>query len=307
MDNLILAHKKAKRGKSNYTQVKLINKNPEYYLTQLQHQLINQTYQTSPYKHFTIQDKGKQRIISKLPYYPDRICQWAIMLQLEQMFINHYIYDTYASIPKKGIHLAQRRVNNALKDKENSLYCLHFDIHQYFPSIDHKILYDLLCLKIKDKQVLWILYEIINSVDKGLPIGNYLSQYLANYYLSFFDHYIKEQLKIKYYYRYMDDMIILHGDKDYLHTIKHEIFNCLSNDLKLSIKSNWQIYPSHTRGIDFVGYKMFGTHILLRKRIIKNIKRKVKNMKPESKASYHGWLYHCNSYNFRQKHLKECE
>ncbi len=307
MNNLALAHQKAKRGKSEYKQVQLINANPEYYLQNLQSQLINQTYTTSPYKHFKIEDKGKERIISKLPYYPDRICQWAIMLQLEQMFVNHYIYDTYASIPKRGIHLAQRRINKALKDKDNSLYCLHFDIHQYFPSINHDILYKLLCLKIKDKQVLWILHEVIYSVDKGLPIGNYLSQYLANYYLNFFDHYIKEQLKIKYYYRYMDDIVILHGSKIYLHQIKHKIFNYLHSQLNLTIKSNWQIYPAHIRGIDFVGYRMFGSHVLLRKRISKNIKRKIKNMNVKTKASYNGWLCHCNSYNFRQKYFKECE
>jgi len=222
-DNLLKAHHNARKGKGFYQEVKKFNSNEDYYIKQIQKMLIDKTYKTSDYTVFTIVDRGKEREIYKLPYFPDRVVQWAIMLQLEPIFLETFIYDSYAAIPNKGMHLASTRLSKWLKyDKENTLYCFKMDIKKFFPNINHDILKQLLRRKIKDEDVLVLLDEIIDSTEKGIPIGNYISQYFANFYLTYFDHWIKEELQIKYYMRYMDDLIILHSSKEHLHQIKQK-------------------------------------------------------------------------------------
>ena len=289
----------------------MVDSNPGKYLIPLQESLINKTYQTSEYSSFIKNDKGKEREIFRLPYYPDRICQWAIMLQIEDILINTFIHDTFASIPNRGIHKALKRVNKAMNDREGTQYCLKFDIKKYFPSINQDILKTLLRKKFKDEDLLWLLDEIIDSADEGIPIGNYLSQYLANFYLTYFDHWMKEDKKCKYYFRYMDDIVILHENKEYLHQLKKDIENYLDKNLNLRLKENWQAFPTYIRGIDFIGYRSFGDYALLRKSTAKNIKNKVKEIQlrelkkgdVNSIMSYMGWLEYCNSYNFKQKYL----
>jgi RNA-directed DNA polymerase len=137
-----------------------------------------------------------------------------------------------------------------------------------------------------------------------LPIGNYLSQYFANFYLTYFDHWLKEDLNIKYYFRYADDVVILSSDKNFLHSLFGEIQKYMNENLKLEIKRNYQVFPVESRGIDFVGYKHFHTHTLLRKSIKKRFARMLKhNPKRESIASYLGWTKHCNSKNLIKKLL----
>lgn len=311
IENLRLAHINARKGKSHYKEVKMVNENVDYYLYKIQEQLKNKTYKTSKYVHSIINDKGKERVISKLPYYPDRIVHWAIMLQIENTFIKNFIEDTYASLPNRGTHKVIKKIDRALKDKEKTKYTLKLDIKKFFPNIDKEILKSLLRKKFKDKDLLWLLDEIIDSSEKGLPIGNYISQYLSNFYLSYFDHWVKENLRIKHYYRYMDDIIILESDKFTLRLYKLHIDHYLKTKLKLKIKPNWQIFPTFVRGIDFLGYRLFGDYILLRKKISNSIKKKINRIKKDgvktndlnSIMSYMGWLEHCNAFNFSKKYM----
>ena len=186
-------------------------------------------------------------------------------------------------------------------------YCLKLDITKFYPSVDHTILKALLRKKIKDNDLLWLLDEIIDSAP-GLPIGNYLSQYLANYYLTFFDHWLKETMRVRYYFRYADDLVILAPDKQYLHDLLKQIKTYLESHLKLQVKQNWQVFPVQERGIDFVGYRFYHTHVLLRKSIKKNFARMLrKNPDPKSIASYNGWLKHCNSKRLLYKLLGRYE
>jgi len=138
--------------------------------------------------------------------------------------------------------------------------------------------------KFKDKDLLWLLDEIIDSAD-GVPIGNFLSQFFSNYYLTFFDHWIKEQKSIKHYFRYADDIVILSNNKEYLHELLSEIREYFTVNLKLTIKSNYQVFPVASRGIDFVGYVHFHTHTLLRKSIKKRFARALFKNKPKSSIS----------------------
>lgn len=299
--NLQEADRKAQSGKSNQYGVLLHNKNKEGNLLVLQDRLVSKTYRTSAYDIFTIHEP-KERIVYRLPYFPDRITHHAIMNVLEPIFVNTFIADTYSCIKKRGIHQLLSKLRFDLQDVNSTQYCLKFDIKKFYPSVDHDVLKALLRRKFKDSNLLWLLDEIIDSAP-GLPIGNYLSQYFANFFLSYFDHWIKEQKQVKYYYRYADDIVILDSDKAKLHELLAEIRNYL-HTLKLEIKGNHQVFPVDARGIDFVGYVFRHTHVLIRKRIKQNFARKLsRNPEHASKASYLGWLGHCNANHLTKKLL----
>ena len=199
MENLRLAHKNAQKGKGWYKEVKMVNANPDYYLKILQESLMNKTYNTSEYETFVKNDSGKERLIYKLPYFPDRICQWAILQVIEPMLLKNFIPDTFSAIPGKGIHAALHRVEDAIQnDVVGTQYCLKIDAKKFYPSINHDILKQKYRRLFKDKDLLWLLDEIIDSTpgDTGIPIGNYISQYSGNFYFSQFDHWIKENKHI---------------------------------------------------------------------------------------------------------------
>ncbi|MDB0602334.1 RNA-directed DNA polymerase [Tenacibaculum maritimum] len=302
IENLTEADKKAQKGKLKQYGVQVHNRNKQVNILELHNLLKDKTYKTSEYDIFKVYEP-KEREVYRLPYFPDRITHHAIMNVLEPIFVSTFTDDTYSCIKNRGIHSLLNKLKNALKSKEETTYCLKLDIKKFYPNIDHAILKMLLRKKFKDNNLLWLLDEIIDSA-KGLPIGNYLSQYFANFYLSYFDHWIKEELRIKYYFRYADDIVILHHSKQELHLTLHQIRNYLNTKLNLEVKGNYQIFPVESRGIDFVGYVFFHTHIKLRKRIKQNFARKLKNNpNTESKASYLGWLKHCNAKHLTKKLL----
>lgn len=301
IENLYEAERKARKGKAKQYGVRKFDLNKEGNLQDLHEVLKTDQYTTSRYTVFTITDP-KERQIYRLPYYPDRIVHHAIMNIVEPIFVSTFTYDTYSCIKGRGIHYAKKRLERALKDKSSTEYCLKLDIKKFYPSIDHDILKDLLKRKFKDKRLLNLMYEIIDSTD-GIPIGNYLSQYFANFYLSYFDHWLKEVLHVKYYFRYCDDLVILSSNKEELRQILEQIRIYLDVNLKLEVKSNWQIFPVAKRGIDFIGYKFYHTHTLLRKSIKKRFIRMIKYRDNwRSRTAYNGWLIHCNSVNLRRKY-----
>jgi len=302
MENLYLADARAQQGKSDQYGVMLHNINVELNLSKLQDLLISKTYKTSEYTTFKVFEP-KEREVFRLPYFPDRITHHAIMNVLEPVFMSCFTGNTYSCIKGKGIHAAASDVKKALRDVNGTIYCLKLDIKKFYPSVDHATLKGLLRRKFKDPDLLWLLDEIIDSAP-GLPIGNYLSQYFANFYLTYFDHWIKEEKRVRYYFRYADDLVVLSDDKSYLHNLLNEISAYLSTRLKLQVKGNWQVFPVGARGIDFVGYKFFHTHTLLRKSIKKRFARMIqRNPNPSSIASYWGWAKHCNSVNLLNKLL----
>ena len=314
MENLKEAFKNAKKGKSHYHEVKMVAKDPDFYLSKIQEMLINGTYETSKYETFIKNDKGKEREIYKLPFYPDRIIHWAIMLQIEPIFMKTFTTFTNASLKDRGIHRTLDQLDKMLLDKEGTKYCLKIDVEKFFPNINHDILKGLLRKKFKDKLLLKLLDEIIDSIDgeKGVPIGNYLSQYFANFYLAYFDHWLKETKKCKYVLRYMDDIVILHSDKNFLHQLRKDISVYLDKNLKLKLKDNWQVYPVDSRGIDFVGYKTFRKYKLLRKSTYKRMKTKCIKLEKKSLLSfsdfcsvnsYLGWIKWCNGHNLSKKYI----
>jgi len=304
IENIKLADSIARKGKTNQHGVILHDKNREKNIEFIYESLKNKTYKTSKYTTFTIFEP-KERLIFRLPYFPDRIVHHAVMNILEPIFLSVFTINTYSSIKKRGIHTAADNLKTALKDQENTKYCLKLDIKKFYPNIDHNILKKLIRKKFKDRNLLWLLDEIIDS-SCGLPIGNYLSQFFANFYLTYFDHWIKENKKVKYYFRYADDIVILSSNKPYLHELLFEIKNYMQINLNLTVKENYQIFPVDIRGIDFVGYVFRHTHVLLRKSIKQNFARMIiKNKNEKSIASYKGWSSHCNSKNLLKKLLNE--
>ena len=319
MDNLKLAHKNASKGKGWYKEVCMVDEDEEYYLSILQEQLIKQSYNTSDYVIFERTEGKKVREIYKLPYFPDRICQWALLQVIEPVLMKQLVRDTYSAIPGRGIHLALNRITTTLKeDRQGTQYCLKLDVKKYYPNINHDILKSIYRKIFKDEKLLWLIDEIIDSTsgNKGIPIGNYLSQWSGNLYLSPLDHWIKEVKGIKHYYRYMDDMVILHESKEYLHKLKDEIEEFLMGELDLELKHNWQVFPTAVRGIDFLGYRIFPDYILLRKSTVTRLKYKVREINKYLKTnermnynqwcslnSYNGWLLYCNSYRLQQKYI----
>jgi len=314
IDNILLAHKNAKRGKSWYSEVKMVDRDPYYYADQIHWMLREKTYRTSEYEIFERNDTGKVRTIYKLPYYPDRIVQWAILQVIEPVFLNNLIYDTYSALPGRGIHLGLRRLHEALKDREGTKYCLKFDVKKYYPSIPHSNLKVALRGKFKDPDLLWLLDEIVDSIEgeKGIPIGNYTSQYFANFYLSKYDHWMKEKKKARYYFRYMDDIVVLHKSKKFLHWLRYETGWYFQKYLGIEIKDNWQVFPTYVRGIDFLGYRSFGNRTLLRKSTASRFKKvmlKILSDGLDDKAqrtiaSYEGWLKWCDSFGLIRKYLE---
>lgn len=370
MENLKKAHKNARRGKGWYEEVKQVESDLDGYLLKLQESLINHTYKTSPYKMFYKREGNKEREIYKLPYYPDRICQWAILQVIEEYLLKTMTTDTYSAIPKRG---AQPIINQLrgyekvikkdgkvvkkkwipsvlVSDPEGTAYCLKLDVRKYYPTMVHEVLKEKFRKLFKDKELIWLLDEIIDSISTcpateenieilqglgvcvnvliddtgreyidgvGIPIGNYVSQYDGNFNLSIVDHWLKEVKGVKYYYRYMDDMVILGSSKEWLHELKRDLDVFMAENLKQVVKHNWQVFPSKVRGIDFVGYRFFGEYTLLRKSTCKNFKKKMlciskkreNNVSPTygdwcSFNSYKGWLMNCDSYRLIQKYLQ---
>lgn len=294
--NLEQADRIARKGKSKQRGVIDHDKNREANILSLHEMLRTKTYRTSEYTVFTIREP-KERQIFRLPYFPDRIAHHAVMNLLEPIFTACFTADTYSCIKGKGIMGAHRAVKRALRDIPGTQYCLKLDIRKFYPSIDHRILKGILRRKFKDPDLLWLLDEIIDSAP-GLPIGNYLSQYFANFLLTGLDHWLKEVKKVRYYFRYADDLVFMAPDKSSLHQLFADVREYLSVKLNLEIKHNYQIFPVAKRGIDFLGYRYFHTHILLRKSIKKAFARMMaKRPNKASFAAYKGWAFHCNSRN----------
>lgn len=294
LDNLRLADFRARKNKGHQTGVKSHQLNQEENLNTLKDLLLSKLYRTSEYTVSKIYEP-KERDIFRLPYFPDRITHHAIINIIGPMLVSTFTRDTYSGIKERGIHAASFALRRALRNESETTYCLKLDIRKFYPSIDHGVLKTQLRAKFKDADLIWLLDEIIDSAP-GLPIGNLLSQYFANFYLNGFDHWIKQDLRVKDYFRYADDVVILSNEKTLLHEHVHKIKDYLASRLALQVKGNYQVFPVSARGIDFVGYVHYHTYTRLRKSTKQNFARMLASRpSKESIASYRGWTKHCNS------------
>jgi len=327
LENLYNSYLKAKKGKSNLTEVVKFDYNLEEELFNLQYELKSQTYKTGKYRHFIILEP-KKRKISALPFR-DRIVHHAVCSVINPIFEKKFIHDSYACRKQKGTHAGIVKIQSFIKKTDNNFYVLKCDVSKYFSSVDHKILKKLIREKIQDEKLLFLIDNIIdssnekispNSFGKGIPIGNLTSQLFANIYLNKLDEHIKYELKIKYYIRYMDDFIIIHKSKKHLHHIKEQV-KIFFTRIKLNLHPKKRnIFPIYL-GVDFLGYVIFKEYRRVRKSTVKRflikIKIKIKlydtdyisyEKLMESFNSWNAYLSHGNTYNLkrslREKYFK---
>ncbi|MBR5904515.1 MAG: RNA-directed DNA polymerase [Alphaproteobacteria bacterium] len=303
MENLELAAKKAVKSKKSKWSTKVFEKNKKQYLIKLQQMLIDGSFNTSPYRIRKIYEP-KERLIYILPLYPDHIVHHALINILGPIWQSSFIRDSYACIPGKGLHKASNTIMCFIRRNKYVLQC---DIRKFYPSINHKIVFNIIKKKIADKKLLNVLHNIIWSCggETNLPIGNLTSQWLGNVYLNEMDHFIKEQLHCEDYIRYCDDFCLFSNDKNILHEYKKKIKIFIQDKLKLTFSKSC-VYPV-SRGIAFIGYRHFKNFIMLRKYGAKKMRKRIFNIAVYNDyselavgqlASYRGWAKWCCSYNF---------
>lgn len=289
--------------------------------------LNKRKYIPSPYTTKVIREKTggkvKTRVLKIAQLMPDRIVDHCLIDVIEDDLRKLFIANTYACIKGRGIHACLRDLNRALqKDKKGTKYCLKLDIHHYYDTIKHDRLKLIFRKSYGDKHLLWLMDTIVDSTEgnEGIPIGRLTSQHFANWYLTPFDHWVKEWLtpmvKQKfharlYYFRYMDDMVLLCSKTEALHWAHKQIDEYLHRELELAIKGNWQIFPVDARSIDFVGYKSNHYNVLARKSILMSYWRKLRQVQKHygitgehevkmELAAHYGWLQHCSKEHFER-------
>jgi len=309
LENLCLAWEDFIVGKKKKMDVIKFGQNLMDNIVELHTDLVNRTYCHGGYKSFYITDP-KRRHIHKASV-KDRLLHHAIYRILYPFFDCTYIFDSYSCRNDKGTHRAINRFNQIARQvsRNNSRTCwvLKCDIKKFFASINQEILIYILQEYITDKEIIWLLKNVIASfntdtqVGVGLPLGNLTSQLFSNIYMNRFDQWVKHVLKAKYYVRYADDFVFLSEDKKYLESIISQVQSFLQINLKLSLHPDKLFLKTIASGVDFLGWVHFPNHRVLRtktkQRMFRNIQ---KSMSKESLQSYFGLIRHGNS----QKLLK---
>ena len=186
---------------------------------------------------------NKVRVIRKPGYQYEQVVHHAVMRVIMPIFRRGMYEYCCGSVPGRGPHYGKKYIESIRrKDIKRMKYCAVLDIKQFYASISQDALKDMLRKKIRDRRMLHLLFLIIESCDDGIPLGYYTSQWFANFYLQGLDHHIKETLKVKYYIRYLDDLVLFGNNKKELHKAVREIIRYVSEELRLTIKENWQVF-----------------------------------------------------------------
>lgn len=272
---LMQAHKKSQKGKGYRRDIILFNLKQEEYITWLYDKLKDGTYEHGGYTVFYI-TRPKLRKIEKSRYIDRIVHRWIVDNFLEEYFIKQFIATSYACIKKRGMHKAVLDLQKAMRHCHKiwgEYYIIKMDIAKCFANINKNKLFEIIKRKVKDKKLLDLIRKIIYSTEgeTSLAIGNYTSQVFANLYLNEHDQYIKNELKVKYLYRYMDDSVILVKTKKEAIKILEKIRKFLHEELYLELNSKTQIFKNK-QGVNFCGYKIKEYRIKIRDRRQKSIK-----------------------------------
>jgi retron-type reverse transcriptase len=273
--NLWLALHRALRGKRGSASARRFLSACKQNLRILQQRLRDRQWFPGPYSTFTIFEP-KERVISAAPF-ADRVAHHAIMNIIEPFFEKFSIHDSYACRRGKGLHAAIARSRGFQRGHK---YFLKLDIKKYFESIDHGILKARLARLFKDAGLLELLARIIDSSaaspGRGVPIGNLTSQHFANFYLGYLDHFVKDELSVKGYVRYMDDFCLWDNSKDSLKEKKAELEQYLAGHLNLRLKETATRLAPCTYGMPFLGFRLFPQTIRLKRETLRRFAAKVK-------------------------------
>ncbi|MFC1774953.1 reverse transcriptase domain-containing protein [Nanoarchaeota archaeon] len=319
-ENLERAFAKARRGKTTKQYVLEFENELENNLRKLQGELIFHTYKPMPLKTFILRDP-KTRKISKSDFR-DRVMHHALCNLIEPLFEKGFIYDSYANRLGKGTLNAIKRFDYFKRkvSKNNSKICfvLKADIKHYFETVDHNILLSIIKNKIIDKKILWLIKIILKNhkttvKNKGMPLGNLTSQFFANIYLNELDRFVKHELKAKYYLRYVDDFIILETSKQKQELYKEKINDFLQKKLVLTLHPQKSKILKLSKGIGFLGFRIFCHHKLIKKKNLRKFERKLNEMRKLYKKDqierekvvekFEGWAaytMHGNTYKYRR-------
>lgn len=318
IENLTQAYTESRKGKTSKPGVAMVDEDPMPFLYEIQRMLVNHEYRSGEYREFPIHERGKDRLVYDVDYFPHRIVHWALRLVIRPILMDSIGDHSYAAMKGRGSHQALAKLKQYLReDPEGTQYCFKMDVRKFFPSIDKDIMMEKLERKIKDPDVLWLCREIIYGYPgPGLPIGNYTSQYFANYYLASIDRHMKQIFHCKHYLRYMDDIIVLGKSKSWLRRVKKRMEQLLTEN-HLTMKSNWQIFPVEDRGVDFVGYRTFHDFCLIRTKNKVTMKRAMKRLEAKLDsgmdldehdlgclASWRGILMWCDSWRLSKKTVR---
>ena len=325
-ENLELAFKKARKHKTLKPYIVEFEKNLQENLQTLRTELLLYSYRPHPLKTFIIHDP-KIRKISKSEFR-DRIVHHALVNVIEPIFDKSFIYDSYANRKTKGTLKALQRFDFFKRkiSKNNTKFCyvLKADVKHYFDTVNHEILISIIKRKIKDKTGIWLIRQILSNFNtevkgKGMPLGNLTSQFFANVYLNELDYFVKHDLKVKYYLRYVDDFIITDSNKEKLQYYQDQI-NEFLKPIKLELHPDKSKIIRLDQGIGLLGFRVFYYHKLLKKSNIRKIQRKLLKSKEyfdnglieydEIYASFEGWLSyskHGSTYKLRTELIKNFE
>ncbi len=294
-ENIEKAFQKARKRKTLKPYVIEFEKNLKNNLAILRTELLFHSYRPKPLETFILRDPKTRKI--SVSDFRDRIVHHTICNIIEPIFEKKFIYDSYANRKGKGTLAALNRLkifmkkatrNGTLINKYNNKdvkgFFLKGDIKHYFDTINHDKLLEIISRTIKDKELLFFIKNILknhnsNIEGKGMPLGNLTSQFLANVYLNELDQFVKHKLKVKYYIRYVDDFIILNNDKNKLEFYKEEINNFLKENLLIELNHEKSKIMPINRGIEFLGFRNFYHHRLLKRRNTRKFFRKLKDFK----------------------------
>lgn len=314
LENLEAAILNASKNKRKRRRVRYIVEHRQQAANELRQMLLSGAFRPGRYLSREIYDRSsrKVRVITCPLFWPDQIIHWAIIQVIRPVLMRGMSPFCCGSIPGRGITYGQRYIKRWLRrDRKNTKYCLKMDVKKYYQHIDHDALKVMLRRKIKDKPVLALLDAIIDSYPNGLPIGYYTSQWLANFYLEGLDHYIKEQLGIKYALRNVDDMVLFGASKRKLHQARRKIAAYLAL-LGLELKGDWQVFPVDKRPVDVLGYRFYRDHITLRRRNALIIRRRAQRVRKRGYLTLHdarailgnwGMITRSNSNRFYKRYI----
>jgi len=316
-DALHRGYLKARRGKRFTSEAMRFSANLEVELFRLLEELASGRYRLGEYRRFTVREP-KAREVAALPFR-DRVVQHALMTVIEPIWEREFISDSFACRVGLGTHAGADRLTQFLRvaSRWDSAFVFKADVQKFFPSIDHDILKGLLRRRIGCEKTWWLMETIIDSwnyeTGKGLPIGNLTSQLFANIYLHELDLYIKQDLRQRFYLRYMDDFVVIGPDKPELHEVWRKTEAFLAERLKLTLNRKTRLFPA-AQGVDFLGYKVWATHRLLRKRSVVGMKRRLKAYYRKVERgdldyqqlrnrlmSWIGHAQHANTYRLRER------
>lgn len=296
----------------------------------------DKSFKPRKYKTFTIIDgpSKKERDITSVPLFPDQIIHQLIISIGEPGFMNGMYEYSCGSIPKKGPHKGVKYMKKVIKhhnkhDKSAIKYGAQLDVAKCYDSISHTHLKEKLREKFKGKLYIWVSFLIIDNYHHskingeyyGVAIGFSPSQWWCNFVLTPLDHYIKQELGVEYYIRYIDDMVFFGRNKKKLHDVVRNIIE-FAKSMGLTIKENYQVFrfdyidregKRRGRDFDFLGFRFFRDKTIFRKRNALTIKRRVNRVSRMGNITAHaaqslmsrlGSLKHCDSYNFYHKNVK---